>query len=32
MGEDLKGEGGPTEEVFDVKDAGSSRGHGEGEG
>ena len=32
MGEDLKGEGGPTEEVFDVKDAGSSRGQGEGGG
>ena len=32
VGEDLKGEGGPTEEVFDVKEADWSRGLGEGAG
>jgi len=32
VGEDLNGEGGPTEEVFDVNDSGSSRGQGEGVG
>ena len=32
VGEDLNGEGGPTDEVFDVNDAGSSRGQGEGVG
>ena len=32
VGEDLNGEGGPTEEVFDVNDSGSSRGVGEGVG
>ena len=32
MGEDLNGEGGPTEEVFDVNDSGSSGGQGEGVG
>ena len=32
VGEDLNGEGGPTDEVFDVNDDGSSRGQGEGVG
>ena len=32
VGEDLNGEGGPTEEVFDVKEADWSRGLGEGAG
>ena len=32
VGDDLNGEGGPTEEVFDVKEADWSRGLGEGAG
>ena len=32
VGEDLNGEGGPTEEVFDVKEADWSRGLGDGAG